>query len=243
MSNHYKTTPHFVAYLDLLGGKYLIQSQENESLDKLHSLLQLAEDSCAPNSKALFPECKIKIFSDNIIFACELAGDIEESLLKINSAISLITAIQICGMEKYRYLFRGGATIGNLFLDNVMVWGNGLVKAYELECSLAIYPRIIIDNPILDMLSKDKDFSKEQYDKYNITLDFDNMYFLDYLNAYFKLPLPKEYKTEFIEENYIYYKDKLPTQVDKVRQKLSWQVLYLEKYIEINKELITNGID
>ena len=236
MSIHYKTSPHFVAYLDLLAGKSLIRTREDESLNQLHSLLQVAKESCSHNNKALFPSCKVKIFSDNIIISCKLTGKIERDLPKINSAISLISAIQIVGMEMYHYLFRGGATIGNLFIDDVMVWGNALVRANELEETLAVYPRIVIDNPLLDMLSADKDVIEKDYSKYSISLDQDNMYYLDYLKAYFKLSLTPESRSEFLADNYIYYKEKLPSEFDKVRQKLSWQVLYLEKYIESNNE-------
>ena len=236
MSTYYKTSPHFVAYLDLLAGKNLIMSQEDESLNRLHSLLQVAKDSSSHNSGALFPQCKVKIFSDNIIIACRLTGKIDIDLKKINSAITLISAMQIVGMEMYHYLFRGGATIGDLFVDDVMVWGNGLVRANELECSLAVYPRIIIDNPVLELLKKDKDITDGDFDKYAVTLDADNMYYLDYLKAYFKLSAASKYRTEFIKENYIYYSESLTNEIDKVRQKLSWQVSYLEKYTNAKKE-------
>ena len=236
MSIHYKTTPHFVAYLDLLAGKSLIQSHEDESLNQMHSLLQVAKESCSHNNKALFPNCKVKIFSDNVIISCKLTGKIERDLAKINSAITLISAIQIVGMEMYHYLFRGGATVGNLFIDDVMVWGNALVRANELEESLAVYPRIIIDNPLLDMLEVDKDIIEKDFSKYSITLDRDNMFYLDYLKAYFKLSLTPESRSEFLAENYIYYKEKLPCEVDKVSKKLSWQVSYLEKYMKSNND-------
>lgn len=236
MSNFYKTTPHFVAYLDLLAGKHLIQSQEDESLNRLHSLLQVAKESSAHNSGALFPQCKVKIFSDNIIIACRLSGNPERDLPKINAALILISAMQIVGMEMYHYLFRGGATIGNLFIDDVMVWGNGLVRASELECACAVYPRIIIDNPLMDMLKMDKNIIEGDFNKYAISLDADNMYFLDYLKAYFKLSVTSKYRTEFIKENYNYYSEELPSEADDVRQKLLWQVSYLEKYIQNTKE-------
>ena len=236
MGNYYKTTPHFVAYLDLLAGKHLIQSQEDESLNRLHSLLQVAKESSAHNSGAIFPQCKVKIFSDNIIIAYRLTGNTERDLAKIHSAITLISALQIVGMEMYHYLFRGGATIGNLFVDDVMVWGNGLVRASEMECACAVYPRIIIDTPLLDMLSSDKEVVDGDYDKYAITLDSDSMYYLDYLKAFFKLSATSKYRTEFIKENYDYFCEKLPSEADDVRQKLIWQVAYLNKYIDNSKE-------
>lgn len=237
MGIYFKTAPHFVAYLDLLAGKSLIKYNEDESLNQLHSLLQVAKESCSHNSKALFPNCKVKIFSDNIIISCKLTGKIERDLAKINSAMTLISAIQIVGMEMYHYLFRGGATVGNLFIDDVMVWGNALVRANELEDSLAVYPRIIIDEPLLDMLTMDKDIIENDYSKYSLSLDKDNMYFLDYLKAYFKLLLTPEIRLTFLEENYNFYKEKLPVEMNNVSQKLNWQLSYLQKYIANNNEV------
>ena len=244
MSYFYKTTPYFVAYLDLLAGKQLMQTHEDESLNQLHSLLQVAKESCSHSNKALFPNCKVKIFSDNIIIACKLTGKIERDLSKINSALTLVSAIQIVGMEMYHYLFRGGATIGNLFIDDIMVWGNALVRAYDLENSLALYPRIIVDIPLLDMLTMDQDITTGDYSKYAITLDTDNMYYLDYLKSYCQLTITAKYRMKLIEESYIYYMERLPSEADYVRQKLSWQVSYLKRYIENNnEELVINAAD
>jgi len=165
-------------------------------------------------------------------------------LSKINSALTLVSAIQIVGMEMYHYLFRGGATIGNLFIDDIMVWGNALVRAYDLENSLALYPRIIVDIPLLDMLTMDQDITTGDYSKYAITLDTDNMYYLDYLKSYCQLTITAKYRMKLIEESYIYYMERLPSEADYVRQKLSWQVSYLKRYIESNnEELVINAAD
>ena len=92
MSTAYETQPHFVAYLDLLAGKHLIKSEEDESLNRMHSLLQVAKDSGAHSSNAIFPKCKMKIFSDNIIIACRLTGDPAKDYSRILSAFMLVYA-------------------------------------------------------------------------------------------------------------------------------------------------------
>ena len=99
MSTVYETQPHFVAYLDLLAGKHLIKAEEDESLNRMHSLLQVAKDSGAHSANAIFPKCKIKIFSDNIIIACRLTGDPAKDYSRILSAFMLVSAIQIVGLE------------------------------------------------------------------------------------------------------------------------------------------------
>ena len=43
------------------------------------------------------------------------------------------------------WLLRGGISIGQLLIDDVMVWGETLLKSYYLEDKIANYPRIISD--------------------------------------------------------------------------------------------------
>lgn len=231
----YKTAPHFVAYLDLLAGKKLIREAEDESLNRLHYLLQAAIDSGAHGSNAIFPKCKIKVFSDNIIIACRLTGTPERDLSRVRATLTLVSAIQIVGMEMYDYLFRGGATVGNLFIDSVMVWGSALVRATELESELAVYPRVIADDSLMKLLAKDADTADGNCEKYCLSRDADGKYYLDYLGAYFRLPDSVE-RSDFISENEAYFRTCLAYETGTAREKLAWQTSYLERYVEIAQE-------
>lgn len=51
--------------------------------------------------------------------------------------------------DSVEWLLRGGISIGQLFIDDVMVWGEALLNAYYLEDKVANYPRIIIDKNIV----------------------------------------------------------------------------------------------
>jgi len=74
------------------------------------------------------------------------------------------------------WLLRGGISIGKLFIDDVMVWGEALLKSYYLEDKVANYPRIIIDKRVIGEINKDS-----QLIEY-IRKDFDGLYFLNFLN-------------------------------------------------------------
>lgn len=228
MSTVYETQPHFVAYLDLLAGKHLIKAEEDESLNRMHSLLQVAKDSGAHSANAIFPKCKIKIFSDNIIIACRLTGDPAKDYSRILSAFMLVSAIQIVGLEMYHYLFRGAATVGNLFIDSVMVWGSALVRATDMEAALAVYPRVMVDDELLEMLAADRD-AGEDLSKYSLARDTDGRWYLDYLNAYFRLPHSAE-SAAFIGENQELFRGQLSGANEAVREKLLWQTAYLDRY-------------
>ena len=228
MSTVYETQPHFVAYLDLLAGKHLIKAEEDESLNRMHSLLQVAKDSGAHGPAAIFPKCKVKIFSDNIIIACRLTGNPAKDYSRILSAFMLVSAIQIVGLEMYHYLFRGAATVGNLFIDSVMVWGSALVRATDMEAALSVYPRVMVDDELLEMLAADRD-AGENFSKYSLARDTDGKYYLDYLNAYFRLPHSAE-SAAFVGENQSFFRERLDGASEAVREKLLWQTAYLDRY-------------
>ena len=73
------------------------------------------------------------------------------------------------------WLLRGGISIGQLFIDDVMVWGEALLRSYYLEDKVANYPRIIIEKQVVIEIAHDR-----QLGGY-VCKDFDNLCFLNYL--------------------------------------------------------------
>jgi hypothetical protein len=72
--------------------------------------------------------------------------------------LKLVAFIQYIADIYYHWLVRGGITIGELYLDEILVWGTGLVRAYELENTIAIFPRVVIDRNVLDMMGENPRF-------------------------------------------------------------------------------------
>jgi hypothetical protein len=50
---------------------------------------------------------------------------------------------------KEGYFIRGALVKGKLYHDNAMVFGEALVRAYELESNLARYPRVMITRDVM----------------------------------------------------------------------------------------------
>ena len=78
---------------------------------------------------------------------------------------------QLRFLEKYRILVRGAITKGDAYIDNNIVFGEGLIRAVTLE-GLANFPRIILDkerlgNQICDDLCE-KCIAKDVDDEYYI---------------------------------------------------------------------------
>lgn len=77
-------------------------------------------------------------------------------------------------------LLRGGIARGKLYRepDGNFIFGPALIRAYKLAEDLAVYPRILIDADIVELLED----NKEPWHQYRRCGD-DGAYFIDYLKA------------------------------------------------------------
>lgn len=58
-------------------------------------------------------------------------------------------------MVRQGHFIRGGMTIGDIFIDDSMVFGPAIVQAHTLETEFAIYPRIVIDPIVFTTFEND----------------------------------------------------------------------------------------
>jgi hypothetical protein len=86
------------------------------------------------------------------------------------------------------FLLRGAIVCDKVYHTEKKVFGPALVKAYEMENKLAIYPRIILDDNIFDVAKNyharhhDADMELD-YIKHILIKDFDGLYFINYFDA------------------------------------------------------------
>lgn len=176
-ANPISTTPHFIAYFDVLGYKEYLDDDTNSEAELLSSIKQVYERLNALNSKELKVEgLAVKTFSDNVVIAFE-SKDHDTDIRSFDFLVALLCVIQLMFFEKYDLLIRGGLVCGGLYIDESLVFGKGLVKAVKSEEEEAIYPRIIINDSIEDKLGS-SDFNSELIRK-----DDDGKPFLNYFNA------------------------------------------------------------
>lgn len=224
-----KFDEYVIAYIDFLGIKdKMYEDSSFDSLQIIKFLLSGTKRTAGYISSINeIGNYDIKIFSDNIVIAQkvnkERIGD------QIISIVNLIGAIQFWALIQFDFWLRGGITIGELFIDNSIVWGVGLIEAYNIENNLANYPRVILSEKLLRKYETCKFETLNLYSL--IQEDFDGLWFVDY---YYAAPNLKMIPliAESLSEKLAFYANK----PDRVKQKINWTIRLFNSHCQKFKE-------
>lgn len=144
-------TIHAILYIDLLGTTHRIQSGKSvNSLSSVQNIFYQFTQELLRQGVDL-TQIKMQAFSDNVLMAKSVEDAPDSRASGLNQMIYIAALFQLFSLLN-GWLIRGGITVGNLYLDDILVWGNGLIRAYEIESKYAIFPRIVIDKKQLDKL-------------------------------------------------------------------------------------------
>jgi hypothetical protein len=140
------------AFMDILGYTEMFRKAERdgtqeEALRSLHRALTTGrkwlEDAETPEvMKALAKKdfFALKAFTDNIVIGWPVRDDAE---VEFGDAFFKLGAFQF-QMVLEGYFVRGALSVGDVYLDEIAVFGSALLEAYHGESSLARDPRIIL---------------------------------------------------------------------------------------------------
>ncbi len=141
------TTLSAVAICDVLGFSEMVREAErdqrtNELLAKLRAGLGtwfgVISDSDGFEGRRLW---EVKAFTDNVVIGIPVHGAATGPSL---AQLLMSTAAIQRGLTLELGLFvRGGAAIGPLYIDDIMVFGIGLLDAYAKE-QKAVFPRVVL---------------------------------------------------------------------------------------------------
>lgn len=137
-----------IAYFDVLGWRGHIEraNEDTTQIPLLHAVVQAlamgARPGIVPNAE---PQRFYTSFSDHVVVSLPL--DLDD----LPAFLDGVGAMQL-GIATIGFFLRGAITIGQLYHDREVVFGPGLVRAYDLESKAAKFPRIVVD-PLVDELS------------------------------------------------------------------------------------------
>jgi hypothetical protein len=171
-----------VTYVDLIGSSDLIESSEkNPSLIKtILDRLKLFRESVGignlfhtTDSSAGY---SFMSFSDLVVRTVPLVNGV--SLVDALSRELFYLAVRQFELAKDGVWIRGGMCRKPIYINGEFVFGPGLVKAYLLERDWAIFPRIIVDRKLQEILQS----NEAPFDWNDILRQGDEgAYFIDYL--------------------------------------------------------------
>lgn len=220
------TEPYLIAYLDMLGSSEKIKRDgDNTALNQLDQIYRDVLELPSTEALKFFQSFKIRIFSDNIIVAVKLSTgsySYESKQLEITRLFQFVSYFQFIALHHYGWFVRGCITVGPLFINERLVWGKALLEAYRIEAEQVIYPRVLITNKVINLLSTPHSYYSES-GLSNTYQDYDGITALHFLKLYLKegdaarcLPVQNHLK----EELHKHKKNR------KILQKIIWTANY-----------------
>lgn len=188
-----------VTFLDVLGFRALLK---NESADQISRILSILRSVSKPETPwevkrsdefRMQSEAVQEIVSDAVVRARTLNTQYKDGAF-IWEIIDLLH-IQIECIAN-GVLLRGAVTIGDLHLGLDLkgpIFGNALVRAYEMESDEVIYPRIAVDETALARHRTDSSLWREGHDLEDeiehlqrlLKQDESGLHYIDYMSASF----------------------------------------------------------
>lgn len=170
-----------VCFTDILGFSNLVtQAPNRQAGNKLLNHLHTTISEQYVLMRETNPHGHFKTFTDNVILAYPVWEDGEgQSGSVFMSFIDYQLEMTLNG-----YFLRGGVALGDYYGDNDFAYGMALIEAHNLECNKADYPRIILSDEMINIVSKHLDYYgplrfAPQYS--HLLKDSDDVVFINYL--------------------------------------------------------------
>ena len=175
---------YLIAYVDILGTKErLNQTNESEIFKNIYHPFLFAGKVAPIFEHYKLDGISIKVFSDNILFACpiEHRNDKDEVLASYTKLGWLLKDF-LSLLAKNGILFRGAITLDKLYINELMVWGKGLLTVVDLEENVAVYPRILLSDSLLKVFKEFGLEGVEFEEKFSCLQDADDGVFFDFID-------------------------------------------------------------
>jgi len=184
--------PSFCLFIDILGYTQQIQHAFAEG-HGAEAFEQYYTSVAAKIRNLIIPDPKFdskfsprawdaKVFTDNIVLGYALWSDHGEN--ELGNAVLQAAHYQL-QLALDGFFARGGMAIGELFMDELTVFGPALLDAYNIEHSVADVPRIALSRDVVALAKRYTEFyasPHESPENQTILIDADGVGFLNYLD-------------------------------------------------------------
>lgn len=195
--------------------KSAISKEDSQALlGRLHKALQSSREHVDPNrSEDTLAKLggkdfsAFRAFTDNIVIGQPIHDDGEIELGSVFNSLSYFQML----MTMEGFFVRGAIAIGDLYMDDIAVFGAGLIEAYEAETTLAHDPRIVLAPSAQLAVNRHLEYygrGSHAPQNRDLLRDSDGQYFVNYLD------------TLIPAEGY-FYENELATHKARIEEKLA----------------------
>ena len=182
-----------VAFVDILGYKSICTEKcAEENLKKIHRALAQSREYVDPKHDTFYnPDRKdsfaFSAHSDSIIIGYPILHNLRKK--EPSETFKKIARLQM-NLALEGFFIRGGISIGEIYMDNIIVFGPAFIEAYEAEKNTASVPRIVLADSARTVINNQMGYSAASLHNTYLRKDVDDTYFIHYLDA---LITSKEY--------------------------------------------------
>lgn len=153
----YELEEKFLAFIDILGFKNIVMENRNPEIVMI--AIEKAENKILKYKKnSKLDELNVTWFSDSLVISIS-----NYEIDALYTLIKLVNEIQSNLLVK-NILIRGAISLGECYHNKNNVYGKCMVQAYELECKVAVTPRVIISKEIIKYLEREHTKEEEEID-------------------------------------------------------------------------------
>ena len=223
---------YIVAFFDVLGVKNKYKQDDISTLGDLWWINHYLLKEQFKNKKIV-----IKTFSDNFLLAIKTTELTQAE--DFNDIGNVVGNLYSQCLRMYGILIRGAIVVGNMHIDENIVLGDALIKAYKLESEVAIYPRIIVDRELIKVKSN---YSMQYSLSGALFQDADLQWCLNGLRFCNEL-MEKSFKPYLVSNITKQYELANKTNDDRVLSKINWVINYVNSYYYQNYNEILLKLD
>jgi hypothetical protein len=165
-----------VCFIDILGFGEMVKTEFATQPEKIHDVLSkikvaVMKWSGEPITQDM--DLQITQFSDSIVFSF-----VPTKHYFMNFSFFK----ELCvSMVEEEIVFRGGVTYGLIFHDHEFVFGPAMNEAYRLESKMAEFPRIIIDEPAMNLTDNEGKTIKQYTGQFVLKIVDEGYSYVDYI--------------------------------------------------------------